>query len=189
MNESLLFTKFFLSAVEGSGEPELCPAGTFSPVSGLTREGGCLPCPAGFYCRAAGLRAPTGPCSQGQCIHFNVIDCTEKKDGCPFRRHSILSLLWQATGAPLVRLLLQLFRALQAITAHRVVQLQSCALLDSIRTEKIRQAAPSARQVGSLLSPSSSYHFKQNTHIFTLTSWHLVFFPHQTWNIVWQPLI
>ncbi|XP_036928145.1 uncharacterized protein LOC119004899 isoform X4 [Acanthopagrus latus] len=51
--------------VEGSGEPELCPAGTFSPVPGLTSEAGCQPCTAGFYCRGAGLRAPTGPCSQG----------------------------------------------------------------------------------------------------------------------------
>ncbi|KAM4567238.1 uncharacterized protein PAE49_010636 isoform 2-T2 [Odontesthes bonariensis] len=50
---------------EGSGEPELCPAGTFSPVSGLTNEAGCQPCTAGFYCREAGLRAPTGPCGQG----------------------------------------------------------------------------------------------------------------------------
>ncbi|XP_030258688.1 zonadhesin isoform X7 [Sparus aurata] len=51
--------------VEGSGEPELCPAGTFSPVPGLSSEAGCQPCAAGFYCRGAGLRAPTGPCSQG----------------------------------------------------------------------------------------------------------------------------
>ncbi|XP_033971267.1 zonadhesin-like [Trematomus bernacchii] len=51
--------------VEGSGEPELCPAGTFSPVPGLTREASCQPCTAGVYCRVAGLRAPTGPCSQG----------------------------------------------------------------------------------------------------------------------------
>ncbi|KAM9734328.1 uncharacterized protein ACNS7B_016072 [Menidia menidia] len=50
---------------EGSAEPELCPAGTFSPVYGLTNETGCQPCTAGSYCREAGLRAPTGPCSQG----------------------------------------------------------------------------------------------------------------------------
>ncbi|XP_063762752.1 SCO-spondin isoform X2 [Eleginops maclovinus] len=51
--------------VEGSGEPELCQAGTFSIVPGLTSEASCQPCTAGFYCRQAGLRAPTGPCSQG----------------------------------------------------------------------------------------------------------------------------
>ncbi|XP_061734344.1 neurogenic locus notch homolog protein 3-like [Nerophis ophidion] len=51
--------------VEGSGEPELCPAGTFSPVPGLTTESDCQPCPAGFYCRAPGLSAPTGPCDEG----------------------------------------------------------------------------------------------------------------------------
>ncbi|XP_035857407.1 zonadhesin-like [Sander lucioperca] len=51
--------------VEGSGVPELCPAGTFSSVPGLVSEAGCQPCTAGFYCGGAGLRAPTGPCSQG----------------------------------------------------------------------------------------------------------------------------
>ncbi|XP_053729819.1 SCO-spondin isoform X1 [Synchiropus splendidus] len=51
--------------VEGSGEPELCPAGTFSPVAGLTGEAGCRRCTAGFYCGEPGLRAPTGPCSVG----------------------------------------------------------------------------------------------------------------------------
>ncbi|XP_034024623.1 multiple epidermal growth factor-like domains protein 6 [Thalassophryne amazonica] len=51
--------------VEGSLEPELCPAGTFSPVPGLTSEHSCQPCSAGFYCRRAGLQAPTGPCRQG----------------------------------------------------------------------------------------------------------------------------
>lgn len=68
MNESLL--EVSLSTVEGSGEPELCRAGTFSPVPGLTSEVGCQPCTAGFYCREAGLTAPTGPCSQGQYMHF-----------------------------------------------------------------------------------------------------------------------
>ncbi|KAM6987470.1 uncharacterized protein LKV04_010315 [Tautogolabrus adspersus] len=51
--------------VEGSGEPEVCPAGTFSSVPGLTSEAGCQPCTPGFYCRGAGLKAPTGPCSEG----------------------------------------------------------------------------------------------------------------------------
>ncbi|XP_055369802.1 uncharacterized protein si:ch211-286b4.4 [Betta splendens] len=50
---------------EGSEEPELCPAGTFSPEQGATGEAGCQPCTAGFYCRGPGLRTPTGPCSQG----------------------------------------------------------------------------------------------------------------------------
>ncbi|KAF7668979.1 hypothetical protein LDENG_00271770 [Lucifuga dentata] len=51
--------------VEGSAEPEFCPAGTFSSVPGLTSEAGCQPCTAGFYCGGAGLRTPTGPCSLG----------------------------------------------------------------------------------------------------------------------------
>ncbi|XP_014845642.1 PREDICTED: uncharacterized protein LOC106919650 isoform X3 [Poecilia mexicana] len=50
---------------EGSGQPELCPPGRFSSVSGLTNEASCQPCTAGFYCGEAGLRTPTGPCSQG----------------------------------------------------------------------------------------------------------------------------
>lgn len=67
--------QLFLSAVEGSGEPELCPAGTFSPLSGLTSEVGCQPCTAGFYCRGVGLRAPTGPCSQGTFFFVNHWYC------------------------------------------------------------------------------------------------------------------
>ncbi|KAG7471369.1 hypothetical protein MATL_G00123830 [Megalops atlanticus] len=50
---------------EGSGEPWLCPAGTFSPVPGLASAAQCQLCPGGSYCGAAGLRAPTGPCSEG----------------------------------------------------------------------------------------------------------------------------
>ncbi|KAM7413317.1 hypothetical protein PAMA_020621 [Pampus argenteus] len=61
----LLMTEAAIYHVEGSGEPELCPAGTFSAVPGLTSEADCQPCTAGFYCSGAGLRAPTGPCSQG----------------------------------------------------------------------------------------------------------------------------
>ncbi|XP_062417147.1 signal peptide, CUB and EGF-like domain-containing protein 1 [Pungitius pungitius] len=51
--------------VEGSGEPDLCPSGTFSSVPGLSSRAGCQKCTAGFYCKGAGLKAPTGPCSQG----------------------------------------------------------------------------------------------------------------------------
>ena len=67
LNYTLLH--LFLSTGEGSGEPQLCPAGTFSLMPGLTSEAGCQPCAAGFYCRGSGLRAPTGPCSQGQTVH------------------------------------------------------------------------------------------------------------------------
>ncbi|XP_068507464.1 platelet endothelial aggregation receptor 1-like [Syngnathus scovelli] len=51
--------------VEGSGEPQLCPAGTFSAVPGLTSRADCHPCTAGFYCSRPGLSTPTGPCDQG----------------------------------------------------------------------------------------------------------------------------
>ncbi|KAL0973027.1 hypothetical protein UPYG_G00197910 [Umbra pygmaea] len=50
---------------EGSGEPELCPDGTFSPVPGLSRVAQCRPCTSGFYCVAQGLKEPTGLCSHG----------------------------------------------------------------------------------------------------------------------------
>lgn len=66
--------KLFVFTVEGSAEPELCPAGTFSALSGLTSETSCEPCTAGFYCREAGLKAPTGLCSQGQHIHCAIIN-------------------------------------------------------------------------------------------------------------------
>lgn len=72
MNEWLIIQTISHYVVEGSGEPELCPAGTFSAVPGLTSEAGCQPCTAGFYCREAGLEAPTGPCSQGKSIHCDM---------------------------------------------------------------------------------------------------------------------
>ncbi|XP_064159371.1 SCO-spondin [Anguilla rostrata] len=48
-----------------SGEPRLCPAGSFSAVAGISSEAQCQRCTAGSYCSAPGLRAPTGPCSEG----------------------------------------------------------------------------------------------------------------------------
>ncbi|XP_077422977.1 uncharacterized protein LOC144052618 isoform X3 [Vanacampus margaritifer] len=51
--------------VEGSEEPQLCPAGTFSPVPGLTSRADCQACTAGFYCSQPGLSTPSGPCDQG----------------------------------------------------------------------------------------------------------------------------
>lgn len=62
----------FLFAVEGSAEPELCPAGTFSPLPGVTGVAGCQPCPAGSYCGEAGLTTPTGPCAQGPCMWISM---------------------------------------------------------------------------------------------------------------------
>ncbi|XP_074535630.1 uncharacterized protein LOC141797845 [Halichoeres trimaculatus] len=60
--------------VEGSGQPEVCPVGTFSPVTGLTNEAGCQLCTPGFYCRGAGLMVPTGPCSEGYwCPHGKTV--------------------------------------------------------------------------------------------------------------------
>lgn len=58
----------FCSTVEGAEKPELCPAGTFSSLTGLTNETECQPCTPGHYCLEAGLMTPTGPCSKGQAI-------------------------------------------------------------------------------------------------------------------------
>ncbi|KAK7882551.1 hypothetical protein WMY93_028725 [Mugilogobius chulae] len=54
--------------VEGSGQPELCPIGTFSPVSGVSDRNACLPCPGGSFCSGVGLSAPTGLCAPGQLL-------------------------------------------------------------------------------------------------------------------------
>lgn len=175
MNESLLGVS--LSAAEGSGEPELCPAGTFSPVPGLTSEAGCQPCTAGFYCREAGLTAPTGPCSRGQCMYFvGVHWCFTTVCSLPFSKSRSFVLLqppntvlyfpstWQATGALLVRQGLQLCRVRQATSVHRVVHPQRSVHQEPIRTERNRQPAMSVRQVWSPLY--SFYHFKRNTFFF-----------------------
>lgn len=72
----------------------------------------------------------------------------------PFRLfHTVLCFLspWQATGALLVRLWPQLCHVLPATSAHRVVQLQSSAHQELIRTERNTQPALSVRQVGSLI--------------------------------------
>ncbi|XP_077578967.1 uncharacterized protein LOC144200597 [Stigmatopora nigra] len=51
--------------VEGSREPQLCPAGMFSPLPGRTTKNECQPCTGGFYCDQPGLSTPTGSCNQG----------------------------------------------------------------------------------------------------------------------------
>ena len=39
---------------EGTSEPFPCPQGTYSPSFGLTREGECLNCTAGYFCNSTG---------------------------------------------------------------------------------------------------------------------------------------
>lgn len=74
--------------------------------------------------------------------------------------HCVLSPT-QATGARLVRQKLQLYHALLATSALRVVQSQSRAPQEPSRTERNRQPALSARQVGLLfhLSKSKTFSF------------------------------
>uniref|UniRef100_A0A8C8VT86 Predicted gene 9195 n=2 Tax=Peromyscus maniculatus bairdii TaxID=230844 RepID=A0A8C8VT86_PERMB len=54
---------FFCSAA--SHKPIPCPAGTFSSLPEQTASSTCQTCPSGFYCKEAGLQAPSGWCPAG----------------------------------------------------------------------------------------------------------------------------
>ncbi|XP_011927069.1 PREDICTED: SCO-spondin [Cercocebus atys] len=49
----------------GSHKPMPCPAGTFSSLPEQTMLSACQSCPPGFYCKEAGLQAPSGQCPAG----------------------------------------------------------------------------------------------------------------------------
>ena len=49
----------------GTGAPLACPAGTFSPQTGVADVTGCQPCTSGSYCSDAGLVQPVGLCMEG----------------------------------------------------------------------------------------------------------------------------
>ena len=49
----------------GSPEPQLCPAATFSNVSGLRSVEECTNCTAGQFCDTPGLSSPVGECDAG----------------------------------------------------------------------------------------------------------------------------
>ncbi|XP_043430333.1 neurogenic locus notch homolog protein 1-like isoform X1 [Prionailurus bengalensis] len=48
-----------------SHRPTPCPAGTFSGLAEQTMPSACQTCPRSFYCKEAGLQAPSGPCPAG----------------------------------------------------------------------------------------------------------------------------
>ncbi|XP_032352703.1 multiple epidermal growth factor-like domains protein 6 [Camelus ferus] len=48
-----------------SCRPTPCPAGTFSSLPEQTMPSACQACPPGFYCKEAGLQAPSGQCPAG----------------------------------------------------------------------------------------------------------------------------
>ncbi|KAK3560704.1 hypothetical protein QTP86_014744, partial [Hemibagrus guttatus] len=69
---------------EGSREPEPCPVGTFSALSGLKHRAQCQSCTAGHYCSTRGLRAPTAPCTQGfYCDESFGINNVSVLQSCP----------------------------------------------------------------------------------------------------------
>lgn len=49
-----------------SHRPALCPPGTFSSLPAQTVPSVCQACPRGFYCKEAGLQAPSGQCPAGE---------------------------------------------------------------------------------------------------------------------------
>ena len=53
-------------SAEASPRPTPCPAGTFSSLPEQTTSSACQACPPGFYCKEAGLQAPSGQCPAGE---------------------------------------------------------------------------------------------------------------------------
>ena len=62
--------------VGGVGSPELCPAGTFNPQTGITSRSDCTLCTDGSYCATPGLAAVTGPCDAGYFCRRGVESAT-----------------------------------------------------------------------------------------------------------------
>lgn len=53
-------------SASASRRPTPCPTGTFSSLPEQTEPSACQACPHGFYCKEAGLQAPTGQCPAGE---------------------------------------------------------------------------------------------------------------------------
>uniref|UniRef100_A0A7M5XIK9 Tyrosine-protein kinase ephrin type A/B receptor-like domain-containing protein n=1 Tax=Clytia hemisphaerica TaxID=252671 RepID=A0A7M5XIK9_9CNID len=51
--------------LEGTDDPDKCPAGKYSSQTGLEREDQCTACEFGEYCETAGLNATSGKCDPG----------------------------------------------------------------------------------------------------------------------------
>ncbi|XP_024910937.1 uncharacterized protein LOC112486963 [Cynoglossus semilaevis] len=60
--------------LEGSTVLTPCPAGHFSPLSGISSISDCSPCPVGFFCNSSGLTEASGPCKAG---HFCSLGSTD----------------------------------------------------------------------------------------------------------------
>lgn len=57
---------FHAPSAAASHKPVPCPVGTFSSLPGQTTPSTCRTCPSGFYCKEAGLQAPSGWCPAGK---------------------------------------------------------------------------------------------------------------------------
>lgn len=57
---------FPVLSAAASHKPIPCPAGTFSSLPEQTTSSTCRTCPSGFYCKDAGLQAPSGWCPAGK---------------------------------------------------------------------------------------------------------------------------
>lgn len=55
-----------VSSAAASHRPTPCPAGTFSSLPEQTMPSACQVCPRSFYCKEAGLQAPSGQCPAGE---------------------------------------------------------------------------------------------------------------------------
>ena len=53
-------------SASASHRPTPCPIGTFSSLPEQTVPSVCQACPHGFYCKEAGLQAPSGQCPAGE---------------------------------------------------------------------------------------------------------------------------
>lgn len=58
--------------LEGSTVLTPCPAGHFSPLSGISSISDCSPCPVGFFCNSSGLTEASGPCKAGSKMWYHV---------------------------------------------------------------------------------------------------------------------
>ena len=67
--------------VEGTSQPEPCPAGYYLDSEGGSSNNSCIMCKAGSYCPTAGLKLPTGFCDQGYYCPSGSL--SEKSVICP----------------------------------------------------------------------------------------------------------
>lgn len=91
---------FLVPSAVASHKPTPCPVGTFSSLPEQTTSSTCRSCPSGFYCKEAGLQAPSGWCPagkrrgemgsmkrKGQCGSKGQISGTRAPEPSASRRH------------------------------------------------------------------------------------------------------